>query len=468
MKQRCAAKQVKRYRIFLCRALVAAGWGGTQPRDRISSSASIKRRARTSNRTRIRTWKPARTKSTQLTAIPKYAFFRTSTGARTRSTPLQTLLRAVFLIEVVITLAGCFSPIFNEEVSLASLSKPRMTPLHSVSTNKVSFPLSQLYYFPVPAGNMGGFLGVSIEGFPKLYYLKGSSLKGPIEGSERISTLPGLEYLYGLVFGNYTNFPLLVLHFPSLSSPSSGGSDLMLFSYDASTSTLQGPTVTKKTLSDLAVPLYFNGVDHPSIPVNELYLLGLQLRGSISATDVYIDTFILHTSTKRCYELSFRMDTAGSVFFDSNLIKSRNSSRTYFTLKLGNSPIFSDSTVGRYFYSPLSKKSYAQIYQNGSYRTFSWGEEGILQELSLQGRIASVLSSGELFCVEGGYGNVYSMEGKFQFKAALGTLSFMYELYQNGGATLLFMEPVDQRDEGGQLFYETYTLPTVDLSKLKE
>lgn len=377
---------------------------------------------------------------------------------------LKALLGFAFLVQAALTLDGCFSPTFNEEVALASLSKPKLTYLHSVSSSRISIPISEMYYYPVPASNMGGFIGVQIEDYPKLYYLRGSSLKGPIEGNEKIDTLPGLDFVYGMVFGNYTSSPLLLLHFPALTDSSSGGSDLLVFSYDVTSSSLQGPSPMKHTLSDLSIPLYFSGVD-PSITADDLHLLGLQLRASSAGTVVYIDTFILQKSTNRYYELSFRMDSAGAVVFDSNLIFARNPSSTY--LEFQESP-FSGSTVGRYFYSSISKKSYAQIYQEGSYRTFSWDEKGVLQELTLKGRISSVLSTGDLFCVSGRYGILYSAEGKRVFQFGLGTLSMVYELFPNGTPTLFFVEPVDQRDEGGQLFYETYTLPTADLSKLEE
>ena len=369
------------------------------------------------------------------------------------------------LVQVALTLAGCFAPTFNEGVSLANLSKPTLTYLHSVSTSRISVPTNQMYYYPVPASKMGGFLGVRIEDFPKLYYLKSSSLKGPIEGGDTIPTLPGLEFVYGLVFGNYATMPMLILHFPSLADPDLGATDLLLFSYDVTSSSLQGPSVTKKSLSDLAVSLYFSITD-PSITVNDLHLLGLQLRASMTETEVYIDTFILQKSANRYYELSFRMNTAGTVVFDSNLVTSRNSSYTY--LQFTNPSPFSDSIVGRYLFCPTSKNSYMQVYQLGTYRTFFWSEEGILQEIPLKGKVCSVLSSGELLCETNNYGMVYSPEGRFLFKFGLGSLFMPYELYPSGTPTLMFVEPIDQRDEGGQLFYETYTLPTADLSKLEE
>ncbi|MCX7788071.1 MAG: hypothetical protein N2442_10285 [Spirochaetes bacterium] len=377
--------------------------------------------------------------------------------------PIDIRMLVVF-VQVTLSLVACFSPTFNEEVSLASLSKPKLNYLHAVSTNRISLPTTHISYFPVPAGSMGGFLGVTIKDYPKLYYLKGSSLKGPIEGGEPIPTIPGLESFYGFVLGNYTGQPLIVIYFPYLSNPSIGGSDLLVFSYDVASSSLQGPTIMKKILSDLAVSLYFSITD-PSITANDLYLLGLQLRASILPTEVYIDTFILQKSTNRYYELSFRMDTSGTVSFNLNLVANRSSGITY--LEFNSSP-FSETTVGRYFYSPASKKSYAQVYQQGRYWTFYWDEERTLREIPLQGKVSTILSSGDLLCEDGRYGMLYSSDGRFQYKFGLGTLSIPYELYLNGTPTIVFTEVIDQRAEGGQLFYETYTLPTDDLSKLKE
>jgi len=362
-------------------------------------------------------------------------------------------------------MGGCFSPTFDEEVTLASLTKPKLKYLHTVSTSRISLPTSQMFFLPVPAATMGGFLGVRIEGYPKLYYLKSNSLKGPLEGGDPIPALPGLEYVYGLVFGNYTSLPLLALYFPSLSNSSGSVSDLLLFSYDVNAASLQGPLAHRNALTDLVFTLYFS-TNVPGVPVSDLYLLGLQLRASSSAAEIYLDTFVLQKSNKRCYELSYRMDSSGTVQFDKNLILDRTGDRTYF--KLTSPSPFSDSTVGRYFYSPDSKKSYAQIYQDGNYRTYYWDAAGVLKEMSLEGRIATVLSSNDILCVKEKYGLVYSPEGRRRFKFALGSLSVIYELIVNGVPTLFFVEPIDQRDEGGQLFYETYTLPTAELSKLEE
>ena len=379
---------------------------------------------------------------------------------------LALVMRMAFLAQTaVLFLAGCFSPTFNEEVTLASLTKPKLTYLHSVSTSRIPLPTSQIFFLPVPAANMGGFLGVRIDGYPKLYYLKSNSLKGPIEGGNTIPTLPGLEYVYGLVFGNFTSAPLLLLYFPSLSNSSGSVSDLLLFSYDVNAASLQGPVAEKKALFDLVFTLYFS-TNVPGVPVSDLYLLGLQLRASSSAAEIYIDTFVLQKSNKRCYELSFRMDSSGTVQFDKNLVLDRTGDRTY--LELTSSSPFSDSTTGRYFYSPDSKKSYAQIYQDGKYRTYYWNEAGVLKEIFLAGRIAMVLSSADILCVKEKYGLVYSPEGKRRFEFALGSLSVIYELFVNGVPTLFVVEPIDQREEEGQLFYETYTLPTAELSKLEE
>ena len=382
---------------------------------------------------------------------------------------LALVMRVAFLslaaLSAALSVMGCFSPSFDEEVTLASLTKPKLTYLHSVSTSRISLPTNQVFYLPVPSATMGGFLGVRINGYPKLYYLKSNSLKGPIEGENTIPTLPGMEYAYGLVFGNFTSLPLLALYFPSLSNSSGGGSDLLLFSYDVNAASLQGPIAEKKALSDLVFTLYFS-TNVPGVPVSDLYLLGLQLRASSSGAEIYIDTFVLQKSNKRCYELSFRMDSSGTVQFDKNLILDRTVDRTY--LKFTPPSPFSHSTVGRYFYSPDSKKSYAQIYQDGKYRTYFWDEAGILDEISLEGRIAMAPSSNDILCVKEKYGLVYSPEGKRRFEFGLGSLSVIYELFVNGVPTIFFVESIDQRDEGGQLFYETYTLPTAELSKLEE
>jgi hypothetical protein len=387
-----------------------------------------------------------------------------------RTSPRRTHLLAIVMrvallsIAAVFFMGGCFSPTFDEEVTLASLTKPKLKYLHTVSTSRISLPTSQMFYLPVPAATMGGFLGVRIDGYPKLYYLKSNSLKGPIEGGDPIPTLPGLEYVNGLVFGNFTSSPLLTLYFPSLSNLSGSVSDLLLFSYDVNAASLQGPVTEKKALSDLVFTLYFS-TNVPGVPVSDLYLLGLQLRASSSAAEIYLDTFVLQKSNKRCYELSFRMDSSVTVQFDKNLILDRTGNRTYF--EFSPSP-FSDSKMVRYFYSPDSKKSYAQVYEDGNYRTYYWDEAGVLKEMSLEGRIATVLSSNDILCVKEKYGLVYSPEGRRRFKFALGSLSVIYELIVNGVPTLFFVESIDQRDEGGQLFYETYTLPTAELSKLEE
>ena len=382
-----------------------------------------------------------------------------------RRAHLLAFVLGVAFLMLALCLGGCFSPSFNEEVSLASLTKPKLTYLHSASTSRISLSTSQMYYFPVPGAYMGGFLGVNIEGYPALYYLKGSSLKGPIEGETSISVLSGLEYVYGLVFGNFTSSPLLVLYFPSLSNTSGGEKDLQLFSYDVNASSLQGPIILKKVLSDIAFPLYFSA-NIPGSTVSDLYLLGLQLRASPSATELYIDTFILQKSTNRCYELSFRMDSSGTVLFDKNIVLDRTGDRTY--LEFTRTAPFSDSTVVRYFYSPDNKKGYAQIHQDGKYQNYCWDDKGDLTELSLEGQIAAVLSSGDILSVKETYGLVYSPEGTRRFKFALGSFSLIYELIVNGIPTLFFVEPVDQRPSDGQLFYETYTLPTADLAKLEE
>ncbi|GAB4222718.1 MAG: hypothetical protein Kow009_14590 [Spirochaetales bacterium] len=378
---------------------------------------------------------------------------------------VRILFNTIFsVLSASLILGGCFSPAFDEGVALASLSKPDLTFLHSVSTSRLTVPENHMHYFPNPSNVGGGFLLVEIEEFPKLYFLQNSSLKGPIEGEGTISTLQGLEFANGMVFADDPTVPKLILYFPSNSDPSTSETDILLFSYDSTADTLQGPITNQKFLSDMAVPLYFNGID-PTITAGDLHLLGLQLRASSTGSEVYMDAFILHTPSNRYYELSFRMDGSGSVVFDSNLVADRGISADY--LEFSGTVPFLDSTVGRYSYSPVTKTSYFQLYQDGVYRTYSWDSEGEPRELDLTGRISSVLSSGDLVCVREGYGRVYQPGGETEFSFGLGTLSLIYELYPDGIPTLFFVESIDQREEGGHLFYETYTLPTADLSKME-
>jgi hypothetical protein len=125
-------------------------------------------------------------------------------------------------------------------------------------------------------------------------------------------------------------------------------------------------------------------------------------------------------------------------------------------------------TQGFYFRNPSSGLRLLSVWNGSRYKNYRWYDASTLTTLPFDSRIEALLTTDELFVVDGETGMVYSSAGKRKYAFPLGDLHLAYETYLGGVPTLIFSLIYWDRSGGGdEAFHiKVYSLPTASLSSL--
>ena len=123
---------------------------------------------------------------------------------------------------------------------------------------------------------------------------------------------------------------------------------------------------------------------------------------------------------------------------------------------------------GFYFRNPISGVSFLSVWSGSQYMNYRWYDALTLTTLPFSSRIEALLSTNELFVVDGEQAVIYSPAGELKYRFPLGDLHFAYETYIGGVPTLLFsLIYWDQVAGDNEEFHiNVYSLPTASLSTL--
>jgi hypothetical protein len=123
---------------------------------------------------------------------------------------------------------------------------------------------------------------------------------------------------------------------------------------------------------------------------------------------------------------------------------------------------------GFYFRNQASGLRFLSFCNGSGYANYRWDGAFTLTPLPVSGRIEALLTTDELFVVDGGSGVVYSPSGQRKYSFPMGSLHFAYESYIGGVPTLLFSLIYWDRSGGDneEFHIDVYSLPTSSLSTL--
>jgi hypothetical protein len=350
---------------------------------------------------------------------------------------------------------SCWSPPFNEELSLSALAMGEMEKVYEFTSGFWMDPYSRpnMMFVPNPSPTaQGGVLAVGYEN-PMLTYL----LPWSSGGSAGLSA-PATATSDPVFFG-YFGDPAVNPRFPVVLMGDLLNPNVELYIYNTA----------------MTVTTYYplNLVENRTgLLAEDLYILGLHLYPHPDPTRMWVHILASHVDPvdpvqKRIYELAYIVDTAGTMTYAYNI----NSLR--FGLPEDPPPAipadedFIPLKVG-YFHSPATRRSYINFKSGGEYRTTTWpaSSEGAA-EIPVREKILAVLATGEVLTRDGTYGVVYGPLGDRKYKFPLGELLFGYETVVGGRPTLFFSRMYRDENSGGNAAFAVYAIPTADLGRLR-
>ena len=385
---------------------------------------------------------------------------------------LRTLTPPV-LLALAALLAGCTLPPYNEELSLAQVTRSKL----GQPVNKIGPVYAQLddnarqtsFYFLPDRNDMGtmggGFLVAMADYGLRAWYLAYYSTNGGLSASFAI----GLENATGTA-NSYLLQPLR----------SASGGALSLIRYLPSSSYL-GNTLTVLNSSDPAIitpstPLVLSE-KLTATPPPTVIAAGSSISPQDDAIGFDVQYFL-------GYAIDLGYETYVEVKFNTNAssgidVATIATISSDFTL----SPLPPDLRNVFYGHADSTNLSYLSYWSaaEGKYKSYSWtptllapppADPPDLKPLpGIRGRIDAVLSDGRLLSFDGGVCTVYGPAGFKLFDFPLGGLKFCYERQDSldGQFKLYFSLAYWQygRDEKpDQLYVEVYAIPTANLRNL--
>jgi hypothetical protein len=348
-------------------------------------------------------------------------------------------------------LAACSLPPYNEDLSLAQVTKSKMDqvnfigPVYSNLDDRTM--QTEFYYLPDrndPADG-GGFLVNTASYGLRVWYLADSSssleASWPIDLDNESDTS-----------NNYLLQPIESATGHYLSLARAPQNDLrLIYSTDPS-----------------------NVVQAAGFPVS----FGTLFTSTVAGTNIYPD------STAGA-DLQYFLCYSGPGIYKEAQCSTNTGSGVSLgtpgpTNGLGLVP--DDLTNAFYCHDPAADKSYLSYWSDSAreYRSYSWTWDTDYPAIAptdfrelpdIKGRIDAVLTSGQLLSFKNGACTVYSSAGKKLYRFPLGGLKFCYERYDAGTPKLYFSlaywlyAPPDS-SESDRLYIEVYAIPTADLADL--
>jgi len=362
----------------------------------------------------------------------------------------------LFALSVAFALAACSMPPYNEQLSLAQVTRSKLgEPVNRIGPVYANLDPSaqenQFYFLPTrdDPENSGGFLAATTSYGLRVWYLADYSA--------------GLESSWSIDLdnGSDTTFNFLL---EAIESSMAGYYFLSL------TRNLPNDLRTISSMSPASVSQYSTAISLSSAPL----VAGMDAVGA----SVFPDST---TGTDPLYFLGY--GGGASSYYECAGQTSISGFASIVTgpgtilgglVPLGLSSAF-------YFHDPLHDKSYLSYPSGSGYVSCSWtwdtdnaatAASGFQRLSGIDGPIDAVLSTGQLLSFENGRCTVYSEAGAKLYDFPLGSLKFCYERWDpvDGRFELFFSLAywLWGRDEkSDQLYVEVYSIPTTSLSSLK-
>ncbi len=377
------------------------------------------------------------------------------------------LLALPALLALAVLLAGCAMPPYNEELSLAQVTRSKLgTPVNKIGPVYAQLDDSsrQTPFFFLPdrndMGTMGGgFLVATASYGLRVWYLAYYSTNGGLSASWATS----LENAGGTA-NSYLLQPLR----------SASGGVLSLIRYLPSSSYLGNVLTvlssTDPTIVNPTTPLVLSGFLNTTPPPTVI----------AAGSSIYpLDNILTYDMQ---YFLGYAVETGTYIEIECRTDLSAGvTARTTLSSDFTLSPLPPD--LRNVFYGHvMSGQSYLSYWSasEGKYKSYSWTPTTLgpppmdptdLKLLSgIQGRIDAVLSNGHLLSFEGNQCTAYGPAGNKLYDFPLGGLKFCYERQAADGQYKLYFSLAywlygyDEKPD--KLYVEVYAIPTANLANL--
>jgi hypothetical protein len=187
-------------------------------------------------------------------------------------------------------------------------------------------------------------------------------------------------------------------------------------------------------------------------------VVGVGLFPDVSATTDSLTTLVNEGGTSNYFDRVSNFAFAASGY-----------SLAWAPSAVPGSGIPGDPTQGFYFRNPaLTGLRFLSVWNGSGYANYRWDDISPPAALPFDNRIEALLSTNELFILDGEQGMIYTPSGERKYRFPLGDLHFAYETYLGGVPTLLFsLVYWDQVGGDNEEFHiNVYSLPTASLSTL--
>jgi len=359
--------------------------------------------------------------------------------------PAMKLLPALLLLPVM--LAACLLPPFERGLSLAQATARKLkleTRIGPLYRWRGDLERGRSYFLPGKTRGLNrGFLVVFGAFDGRVFYIDYDTLAGyRIAGDQYFQIENSNE--------NFFNYGVYVLKYPSgvddalllvrPTSPIPASEQRLEFQYVAGTGLVPYPY-------DLSA--FTSGITSGQV-------VGVGLFTDTLATTDFLTILVNEGGTPNYYDRVSAFAFAPSPGYP---------------LSWTGSSAFSipgDPTQGFYFRNPSSGLRFLSVWNGSGYANYRWDNTLPPAALPFDSRIEALLSTDELFVVDGERAVVYSPSGARKYRFPLGDLHFAYETYIGGVPTLLFsLIYWDQVGGDEEEFHiNVYSLPTARLSTL--
>jgi hypothetical protein len=365
---------------------------------------------------------------------------------------LAAPLALLAALALAASLAGCSMPPYNEELSLAQVTRSKLgQPVNKIGPVYIklddSATQNQYYFLPERDDpvNSGGFLVAEASYGLRVWYLADYST--------------GLEASWSIDLANSSATTNNFLLQPVDSGAVDANYFLILTRYlqdDLRLILSTGTASVNQSTTELPLGSNLPGATN---------VLGSNIfPDSTSGSDLQF--FLAGQGSSYYFEYGAQTDTADGFTYNSSGLAT----------DLG--PVPDGLTNAFYVHDPVLDRSYLSYWSGSSYVTYAWAWDheataiaasGFQQLTGVKGRIEAVLSNGQILAIDEGVCKVYGPVGNKLYKFPLGSLKFCYERYDSGTPTLYFSLAYWQygsEEKPDQLHVEVYAIPTANLANL--
>ena len=367
---------------------------------------------------------------------------------------LAAPLALLAALALAASLAGCSMPPYNEELSLAQVTRSKLgQPVNKIGPVYIklddSATQNQYYFLPERDDpvNSGGFLVAEASYGLRVWYLADYST--------------GLEASWSIDLANSSATTNNFL----LQPVDSGAVDANYF------------LILTRYLQDDLRLILSTGTASVNQSTTEVPLTS-RLPGAMNilGSNIYPD------STAGS-DLQFFLGSQGTAAYceygcQTNTIDGVTYVSSGLVTDLG--PVAVSLTDAFYAHdpNPARNRSYLSYRSGSSYVSYAWtwdhlapgiAASGFQQLTGIDGRIDAVLTNGQLLSFADNSCTVYGPAGNKLYKFPLGSLKFCYERYDSGTPTLYFSLAYWQygsEEKPDQLYVEVYAIPTANLASL--